>query len=223
MLPDTIAIPYITCGNFGDTLLKYCLRSYQKYADIKRVILSGDAPQWYTGDHLPVTKDPARTKTYDIFYKVKTVASYLGNGEFIFTNDDHFLLRLITEIPNCHAGSLQGFKGGSAAFMRFVVNTARAYPAGLYFDVHTPIVMEARKMAALQYIPDTILKSCYGNEYGLCGEIYGDCKINQHLRMSEIEKTVAGKWVFSLGDGGISPDMRTFLENKFPEKSRWEI
>lgn len=144
------------------------------------------------------------------------------HDRFIFGNDDHFLLQPLHELPYYYEGRLDKFKGGSETFMRYVSNTTRLYPDGKYFDVHTPMVIESENFKKLSYTSDTILKSVYCNSLDIEGVPYKDCKINHHLRREEIEKYLAGKIMFSVGDNGLSNDMRKYLFELFPEKSKWE-
>lgn len=218
MLPTTLFIPLGRDSVWNNNELKYALRSWEKFGKIERVIIIGEKPDWYAGDHLPWKH--LLPKTEDIFRKTQLAATLTEN--FIYANDDHILLEPLTTLPYYYQGFIHEFKGGSDAFMRYVCNTDRICPQGKYFDVHTPMVIESDIILSLPYVNDTIMKSYYGYEIGAEGEPYKDCKINQHLRTEEIEKRLVGLPMFSFGDNGLNNDMRKYLMNNFPDKSKWE-
>jgi hypothetical protein len=143
--------------------------------------------------------------------------------EFIFCNDDHFLLEPLQSLPNYFSGPLRDFKRGSQTFQRYVDNTAKLFPNGLYYDIHTPLKIEARKFRQLSYTEDVVMKSLYCNTFPGESVQMDDLKIDHHVRTEDIERMVEGRQFLSVGDNGLSPDMKKWLEKRFPEPSRWEL
>jgi hypothetical protein len=221
MLPSTLFIPLLkNASTWADNELRYALRSWEKYCPMERVIVIGHKPDWYTGEYHLL--DGLRSKTEDIWMKTEAAARI--TDRFIFANDDHILLQPLTSLPYYSQGKLSDFVGGSDTFMRYVWNTAKQWPSGLYFDVHTPMIIESDRFLALEYLRDTLLKSIYCNSFtDIEGEPYKDCKINQHMRTEEIEQKLTGKKMFSFGDNGLGNDMRKHLFALFPDKSRFEL
>lgn len=141
--------------------------------------------------------------------------------EFIYANDDHFLTQPLIELPYYYSSSLKDFHAGGDTFMRYVANTQRLFPDGLYFDVHTPMIVESVKMKQLKYVKDTIFKSVYCNTFSVEGVKINDCKINGHMRLPEIDAYVYNRPFISTGEA-ISYDLKNWLWARFPDKSRWE-
>jgi hypothetical protein len=219
-MTTTLFIPLGRDSIWQNNELRYALRSWGKFGNIERVIIVGEKPDWYTGEHYPLPTSRILCKTEDIFRKTQLAATL--SESFIYANDDHILLEPLAILPYYYQGLISDFRGGSETFMRYVINTDRICPRGKYFDVHTPMVIQSDIILSLPYVQDTIMKSYYCYEAGVEGVEYKDCKINQHLRTEEIEKKLAGKWMFSFGDNGLSNDMRKYLMMKFPDKSKWE-
>ncbi len=212
-------IPLAPMSAWQDNELRYALRSWDKHSPPDRVLIIGHKPGWYTGEHIQMHNVASKPK--DIFLKTQRAAKECDS--FIFANDDHFLLSPFQD-KHYHAGPLASFRKGSDAFMRYVQNTAKRFPGGNYFDVHTPMVMQSDVVLSLDYgATDVLLKSTYCNTARVTGEYYADCKINTRMTAEAISSRVAGLSVFSVGDGALGPGLREFLASQYPVPSRWEL
>ena len=141
---------------------------------------------------------------------------------FIFANDDHYLLQPMTDLPYYHAGPIREFKGGGETFMRYVDNTYRLFPDGMYYDVHTPMIVESSIMAGLSYHRDTLFKSCYANTAQVDGVLFRDCKMDGHIRTDAINHYIRDRPFLSIGEY-IPFDLKNWLMEQYPEKSKWEL
>lgn len=212
----TYFYPLANLSTWQDNELRYSLRSFNP----NRVVVIGHKPSWYTGEHYPFPAG-AWSKPKDIFLKTREMCKHAD--EFIFCNDDHFLLQPLTTLPNYYQCPLKKFKGGSQTFMRYVDNTSRLFPDGMYYDIHTPMRIESAKFLTLQYTNDVVMKSLYGNSFPGESVQLNDLKINHHVRTEDIDRLVAGRQFMSVGDNGLSNDMRKWLDKRFPTPSRWEL
>jgi hypothetical protein len=220
MLPTTLFIPLCPSSTWNHNELRLALRSWEKHGPpIETVLIIGHKPDWLQDvHHIPFTD--RWNKPTNIYEKVKLAAKLYDS--FIFANDDHFLLRRMVELPYYRSVKLKEFKGGGETFMRYVEQTRQLFPDGYYFDVHTPMVVHAHIVESLEYRKDVLFKSLYCNSAQVWGEEFKDCKIKDHMRREDIERYVEGRPFLSTGEA-ISNDLKKWLFDQFPEKSRWEL
>lgn len=109
MIPTTLFIP-LGCGSAWDNQeLRYALRSWEQYSTIDRVIICGEKPDWYMGEHIPYRSRLNYSKPMEIMDKAKLCPA----ETFIFSNDDIFLLEPLADLPNYAQGQIGEFRGGS--------------------------------------------------------------------------------------------------------------
>ena len=217
-----IAIPYAKTDNQD---LRFALRSIDKYVPDNYVVLIGDKPDWYKGTAYPYPdKGP---KEINIIRKVLYASSIFSN--FILTNDDIFWLRE-GYIYLYHEGTLRDKHNlVQNGYRRKIEATANLIGwDALFCDCHAPMwVNDLDYKKVYAYVKAEVLsKSLYGNnmsEKTVLFERYQDLKINQPLRLHEIEAKLQGRQFFSVGDKGMNFDMGVYLQSLFPEKSQYEI
>lgn len=220
MIPCVLFIPLCQITTWNHNELRIALRSWEMYGPpIDTLLIIGYKPKWIGNCH-HIEYNDRYSKTQNIFSKVKIAADHYDC--FIFGNDDHFLLQPMNELPYYHAGPIREFKGGGETFMRYVNNTYRLFPNGLYYDVHTPMIVDSAVMAGLEYQRDTLFKSCYGNTAGVDGELFKDCKMSGHIRLDEVQRYISGRPFLSIGEY-IPYDLKKWLWEKYPQKSKWEL
>lgn len=219
MIPRTLFIPLCTISSWQHNELRYALRSWERFGPpIDNILIIGYIPDWLQNIHRIPFID-RWSKPVNILEKVKIAAGHYES--FIFANDDHFLLKPMTELPYYRSCKLADFKGGGETFMRYVVNTWQKWPDGWYFDVHTPMIVHSGVVDKIIVQSDILFKSAYGNTAGIDGVEFTDCKLPGHMRRDEFEKWIEGRPFFSTGEA-VPADVKKWLEENFPEKSRWE-
>ena len=97
-----LVIPLLNTSNNNYFNLRYAIRSACKHNRVERCILVGGKPSWYIGDHVPHVDYDKERKEENIRDKVVSGAQYLhdtssnldysGFIEFLFMNEDHFML-----------------------------------------------------------------------------------------------------------------------------------
>lgn len=217
-----VLIPLGNKSKFNDQELKYCLRSIEKYLNgFERIFIIGELPRFINPDsivYIPL-KESNRTgrKEYNIFSKIIAAIDAGISEWFYFTNDDHFLLEELstTDLPNYYDGTIDEWiekKGGK--YHIALQNTIK----GKYFDVHTPIVYNSdlfqKSVGGLDWSKEYVIKSSYCNFLGLDGIEIKD----PILRGSDREPK--GK-IFSTDPYSFG-NVRGFLHERFPDKSRFE-
>lgn len=190
------------------------------YANVENVLIIGHKPDWLINVHHE-TWEGRFPKVEDIFRKVKKAAELYD--EFIFANDDHFLMQPLTELPYYYSCKLRDFKGTAGdSFYRYVDTTARIFSNGNYYDIHTPMICKKEVIDQLQYKKDVLFKSYYCNTAGVEGVELSDCKISGHIRTEEIVRYVKDRPFIST-DESISVELKKYLLERFPNKSKFEM
>jgi len=214
-----IVIPYAKTDNQD---LRFALRSIDKYVPDNYVVLIGDKPEWYKGAAYPYPdKGP---KEINIIRKVLYACELFPI--FVFTNDDIFWLRG-GDIPAYHEGTLREKQVSiTNQYRRKIEATAKVIGwDALFYDSHAPMWVRAKSyiQAYKDVRTEVLSKSLHGHIAAVNPQRWVDLKINQPLRLHEIEAKLQGRQFFSVGDKGMNFDMGVYLQSLFPEKSQYEI
>ena len=214
-------------SRWNDNELKYSLRSIEKHlTNYENIYLIGEKPAWTQNViHLP---HPDLSKISDVNQYHKTLRACIDptiTANLLYFHDDHFLLSDFeaNNFPNFHKGPLIEVKRYDPYGKR-VKNTEqylkhKGYPT-LNFDVHTPILFN--KSAWLESVHKAnwkeesyVIKSLYANQQEINYIRIDDCKI---YRTKDIE----GKQIISTYPNP-SFEIKQFLKERFPNKSRYEL
>lgn len=228
-------------STWANNEIRYSLRSVEKHlSNFGRVFVIGEKPENIENIiHIPCG-DKGEFKEVNIFYKVLRAAQEGDISEnFLFFNDDHFLNKDqdVESFPNYNKGTLQDSINvkpyAVGGYMTPLRNCQHALKTKGYreinFDHHSPIVYNKTNIRLLETKYDWsvpagyILKSLYGNTFVLNPYSSLDCKFSQPWTYQAYKDIVDTREVFSIGDGAINNDLIQLLEEKYPNKSRWEI
>jgi hypothetical protein len=235
-----IVIPIGDGSSWNDNELRYCLRAVDKYAkDIGNVYLIGRKPSWVRNvNHIHVTDTPGpENKERNICNKVLAACNDARiTPEFIFMNDDHFLLSEIPPLPFYYQQNLEASlvrRQIQDQYWNALNNTHRALVKEGFrtvnFDIHCPIIYdkEAFKQVMAMYdwtIPcGYVIKSLYCNTLEVTGMLEMDLKIKHRLNCFQLEALTKDRKFFSIDDMAICADMTTYLDYLYPDKSRYEL
>ena len=215
--------------------LRFSLRTVQKYCpEVTRLIVAGEQALFLSDkvEYLPI-KEAQGNKEYRIAMKVFEVCNYI-KGDFLFMNDDFFFLRPtnLENYPNYSKGDLKATQ--QAQHYQKAIQDTQHYLKELghtthHFDVHTPIIYNAKKFQAL--LPHFeksrlstngfVVKSLYGNIYNLEPTQIVDCKLTTLQTQSDYRKLESAV-VMSCSDGSWMNGVRNYLKNSFQNKSKYE-
>lgn len=207
--------------------LRYSIRSFVKYTAVDRIIVVGFKPDWLINvEHIPHDDGPRK----QLNIHLKTLAACEVCSEFIQAADDHFVLKPTDFSVYYHGGLLRDQKNMPEKYQAVIDNTLKELPRGLFFNLHIPMSMKAGKYRRTVSTydwknTDYLVKSLYANR--LFGHDYkteqaAEVKVARFMRRDAIEKFVADKGFLSVGDAGLSVDMKKFLAERFPDKSIYE-
>lgn len=228
-------------SNWDNNELRYSLRSVDKYVNhVGNVYLIGEKPKWIKNIiHIPMNDRPGvEWKEFNIMQKIlRACATPALSREFIFMNDDHFLLHVIPPLPFYYQQTLL-----SSMFKRRVQDTYHKALDNTYqalmrrdynvinYDIHVPIIYDKNLFAdtVLSYDWNTapggyVIKSLYCNTLGVKGQEVMDLKIKERMDCFKLEALTLGRKFFSIDDSSINLDMGTYLQYLYPIKSKYEL
>lgn len=224
-----------TGSRWGNNELRYSLRSIEKYLKHKNIFLIGEKPEWAQNlTHIPAIDPYPMNKERNIFSKIMVACKDSRVTEdFLFINDDHFLLQPMKDIPYYGNGTIEQFlKRRVTTYTMSAYNTKKALQAKSlptnYFDIHAPIIYNKQKFLELQAYDWNIkkgyvIKSLYCNTHNIAPVPYSDCKLQIPTNEEAIKEKIKGRAFFSIGDGAINTNLRNVMEELYPEKSSYEL
>lgn len=206
--------------------LKYCLRGIEKFLPGASVLLIGEKPEWLTNvEHIPFESAKEMCfKEKNIFLKILE-----AKRDFLFFNDDHFLLQPFSKETYHYSGTLvkQMAEYGSNYNWITLHNTIDIIGDADNYYRHGPIYCRYRILEALALFDwdkpwGYCVKSLYCHYAGIKGTEYPDLKIRWPKPLHEIKLLTTGRQYFSTGNPAINEDMIAFLEETYPDKSHFE-
>lgn len=217
--------------------LKYSLRGVEKHISGGNIFIVGDKPGWITNViHIPFPDNHRLNKERNIFDKICAACTDdRASDDFLFMNDDHFALADFNalDLPYYHREPLDQFvKGKTTTYKVSAYNTMMALKrkghSSLNYDVHTPIIYNKEKFLQLKQYDwnirnGYIIKSLYCNTHSIPGQLINDCKIQEPLTIEGYRQRVEGRSFFSIGDPAITPTFKRFMDELYPDKSKFEL
>lgn len=232
---SSIVIPLGSGSRHGNRELLYALRSFEKnLAGITNVVIVGECPDFLQNIiHIP--RPDSSHKQANIRNKI-LMACYDDRvtEDFCFLNDDVFIMKGldITSIPYWYSGDLSTYKEeGTKALIEEL--GWRSLPTKR-FDLHQPIIYNKKRFieAVKTFHEKCIIKSTYCNYWRIEGEPMVDIKIRHPHSYQWISENLPERIYFSVGEtreagvvkfDGMSVGMWKFLEEQFPNKSKYEV
>jgi hypothetical protein len=196
-----VVIPY---KDYRGVELKYCLRGIEKFVEDPEIIIIGDKPGWLQNvTHLPhADQREVQFKERNIFKKILLV-----KNDFLFFNDDHFLLKPFDKDTYHYSGNIYGDLDN-------------------YFR-HGPMFCEHKILSMLTALDWSkawgyCVKSIYCFLAGINGTEYPDLKIRHAPSYIEIKQRTKEREYFSTGDYAVNGNVIAFLDETYPHKSKFE-
>lgn len=216
-------IPY---KDYGGHELKYCLRGIEKFVPGAEVILIGQLPEWVKNvEHISFPDEKELCfKEKNIFLKILQV-----KRDFLFFNDDHYLLQPFSKDTYHFTGRLLNkmLEYGTNQFRYTIGNTIEIIGDADNYFRHGPIwcrhvVLEALAVFDWDVPWGYCVKSLYCHYAGIKGTEYPDLKIRIPQNIQQLKTITKHREYFSTGNHCMNKDMLVFLEETFPDKSHFE-
>lgn len=244
-----ILIPLGLGSAWQNNELRYCLRSIERFATgFERVFVVGEDPGFLAkgGSATRSTivfhplKDIAANKQAAIAHKIFWTFQNTDISDTVALFNDDYVLREpvdLNQLPYYQRGPLRlaAARQNEPEYRQCLENTMRALEeAGklsLHYDIHVPMLFCRQPFVDLKLWwqrslcekHGLVVKSTYANNMlDFPGPTMRDCKFRHDYSRADFESFILGRFVFSYSDAGLTPMLKEWLTEKFPEKSRWE-
>lgn len=216
--------------------IKYSVRSIVKHHRNPKVFIIGEKPDFFNYSRIIhfAFSDKSHTQK-NIWDKVYFACHQKEIGDdFLFTNDDHFILDDFSDYPYYYQGSLNKqdwFRCMHAnPYYNIVSRTYHILNALnmpiLFYDIHTPMMINKYKFIAcynyfknyLESFPGLVMKSVYCNFNNIKGVSLDDLKIKSRLDYGSLKKAINNRVVFSISDRCCSAALLKLLNELYPQK-----
>ena len=226
---------------WDDNELRYSLRSLQKYAqNLGRVFVVGEKPEWLTGvEHIPMDDAYKCNKDANLIDKVRAAIAGGCSERFIFASDDQCLLAptWLSGLPAYYSGDLTTKQDWGEGKWWARMKATRDYltAKGLSTRNYDTHVFQPHSAKEFERVAS---EAPYGDGAGLCINtlaINGNPKAetspisgtklsieNDGWDAEKIRQGAIGKIHLGYNNAGLTPALKQFLTERFPEKSRFE-
>ena len=220
-----------------DQELKYSLRSLEKYVgDYGRVFITGDIPEFI--DQEKVIYTPAQdigAPMTNHWHKVTETIKKTDIGNFFaLVYDDVFFIKHtnLSCYPFYQRGKLGQDPNGGEHYRQTLLNAKyfleqKGFPINDY-ELHVPCVYHRNSFLKIGKFfeerkgdcQSMAVRSVYGNMILMPEQPYrGDIKIRGEEKVKDV---IGVADCFSVSEKAFQYDTLSFLEQEFPNKSRWE-
>lgn len=219
-----LVIPYKYTENSEE--LRFAIRSMVKhFVALSGVLLIGDKPEWYCGDHIPYSdiQHPWSSRTWkERSLQLKILQcpddAFLYSNDDFFANQDFGITPYYYDVECWEMASRHSIQSYKSMYEECLPNWKN-------FDVHAPMIMfkdrfERTYKEMLAADCQWPIKTTYAHEY--IGTRYADLKIRGEHTYNELEFLVNDRPFFSTHNNSINDDLIRFLTNLYPEKSIYE-
>ena len=233
-----VVIPMGKGSKWADNELRYCLRSIEKnVVGVRNIVIVGDLPDFLNENIVHIEQplvfgNAARNIALNL---LEACRDERLSERFAYFNDDYFVTGHIdlNEYPLYHKEPLEYTYQQNVTDYRRHVKETYDYLQSIgketaNFDTHYPCVFEKQKLQSLIEATNfnrthgSILKSLYFNTYPTESKFRLDCKQYQIKPLAQWQELATTTEISSIADTCINPAFKSFLENTFPQKSKWE-
>ncbi|NDL58639.1 hypothetical protein [Phytoactinopolyspora mesophila] len=209
--------------------LRYALRSWDAHLSFSKVWVIGGKPAWLANvNHIRTSQAGSKYKNTTTALK-KACETDGVSEQFIYLNDDMFLMREFDNVPVYHRGLMSEFAKNrrlAGPYLRGAKNTLKlltelGHHQPLSYEVHVPMVLDKTLMLkALEigkHVNPLHKRSLYGNLVGLGGQRIQDPKVATKSAFDRRRPIIStSDDSFKRGQVGV------FIRQRFPEPSRFE-
>lgn len=214
-------------SKWDDNELRYSLRSLEKHTKDPEVTIIGSAPEWLNlgkVQFIPIP-EPSGNRLFRVGAKFVAALPYLPDN-FIYMNDDYFLMEPIVDFETIYIGTLrqtiamtlgEGYLSVHVKGQQDTLEALLDYSSEpLDYDAHAPMPMTRDLVfqcaTVFPFWNDLQLKCIYGN-YLQVGGVQGP----------NAKTPKWSGWRYLSTDEYPTDEMKKLLHSTFPEPSRFEL
>jgi hypothetical protein len=231
-------VVYVVRDGEKNESLKYSLRSLKNLPH-ENVYIIGHKPAWVKNvkhiNRIQRGHNKFQNISRNMWLASKTESI---SDDFIYMDDDYFIMREIDEIYPHHRGDIQlminfNEEQGSRIYVKGYTDTrdrllALGHTRPLSYELHIPMVFNKDKLRHVLELDDEHalnaeifhVRSFYGNYYHIGGQHMNDVKI-RHAYQNRLDWLLGKRYLSSAGDAP-SGFLLKHLKELFPEKSQYE-
>lgn len=231
-------VVYIVRDGDKNDALKYSLRSL-KNVEHDDVYLVGYKPAWVKNVKHIERFQRGKSKFFNItrnIYEASITPDI--SDDFIYMDDDYYIMREIEDIPPAHSGDLNTIIERISAFQGKVYVdgfqdmydrlVSKGIERPFCYDLHVPIVYNKEKLKEVIEMDDSyaltasifFVRTFYGSYWNIGGQHQRDSKI--HDGPENRRSVFEGQRYLSSAGKGPSGELLKYLKEHFPEKSQYE-
>ena len=230
---EDLDIVYCLKENSTFEEFKYSLRSLKNFPH-RRVWVYGGCPEWInpaTVTHVPVIQNKGNKWLNTSFLFSNIVQNDEITEDFVWFNDDFFVLQEIEQLPYYYDRTLAArvmdlrkkFGRYNNGYMTRLATMARALKWDkrdtLNFELHLPMIFNRKKLANLiRKNPGVAKRSLYGNYYAVNPIQRNDVKIYDNLGVPD----ETWDFVSTSDDAFANGKVGKYLKKKFKARSIYE-
>lgn len=231
-------IVYVVRDGEKNESLKYSLRSLKNIPH-DDVYIIGHKPAWVKNvkhiNRVQRGRNKFQNISRNMWLATKTESI---SDDFIYFDDDYFVMREIDEVYPHHRGDIQlminfNEEQGSRIYVKGYTDTrdrlmALGFTRPVSYELHIPMIFNKEKLRHILELDDQHainaeifhVRSFYGNYYHVGGQHMNDCKV-KHSSQNRLDWVMGKRYLSSAGDAP-SGFLLQHLKELFPEKSQYE-
>jgi hypothetical protein len=165
------------------------------------------------------------------------VACNYVSDEFIIMNDDFILTEetdfseFKNKVRNYDLKHHLQIYGSGYHYGEQIKTTVKVLDKCQHFDNHYPMKFKREKFKEIyesykdkiESINTVLIRSLYGNLVQEETEVLPDLKLKTRIPKDRIKEVVKDRFCFSFGDNGLTKELKEWLQDNYPEKSKYEV
>jgi hypothetical protein len=222
------------CRDGENEELRYSLRSLHKNAPPGNVWVVGGKPDWYIGNHIPVTQNSSKYSNARKNLSMICQSNKISEN-IVLMNDDFYFIRKVRDIQYFHGGLLETRVDNyeimypSGAYTRLLSSTFnhladKGIARPLDYELHIPMPMEKDKLRVVLRNRKMLWRSGYGNLFEVGGKEVEDVKVYPEKTRPKSYDWTKNRFPFlSTMDRSFEGGVLAMLKKRFPHKSPYEL
>lgn len=212
---------------------KFSLRSAERNLEFDKVFMIGKKPKFFNDQVIEIkASDNLGHKYFNVANKIWLALNNRNISEdFIFMNDDFFILKEYKEIPYYYNLTLRDwirnwpkYKG---KYYNHLKDVYKYFPNGKFFELHFPIVLNKKKAIKIfkkynLFKVAVMLRSYYCNEYYNQLEPILPSKDYKIYNYEQFMLNRKAPFVSTTNETAVLPDFKNFIKSRFAKKSSFE-
>jgi hypothetical protein len=229
------------CREGPNEELRYSIRSVVANMPHNKILVVGGKPSWYNGPFLSVETFLHDRKSSNKYVNAKNNIQHIIDSkevsdEFIFMNDDFYVMQPLDKMPYFHGGlfsdKVERFRlyTGYSEYVKMLLRTQSVLNSlnivdPLDYTLHVPITYHKNKLQEVLKYPGSI-RTLYGNVHRVGGRQMEDVKIHPKRRKEHAPEPFDYKnresAFLSTSDSVFNSVKKNLLSKVFTAPSRFE-